>query len=61
MYCKTLLSLVIDATVASDNDLRFRKNILKRILKLLMTIDDKVRNEYYNTILTFDDFKAAKI
>ena len=36
---------MIDATVASHNDLRFRKNILKRILKLLMTIDDKVRNE----------------
>ena len=41
---------MIDATVASDNDLRFRKNILKRILKLLMTIDDKVRNE----ILPYD-------
>ena len=50
MYCKTLLSLVIDATVASDNDLRFRKNILKRILKLLMTIDDNFRNE----ILQYD-------
>ena len=36
---------MVDATVASENDLRFRKNILKRILKLLMTIDDKVRNE----------------
>ena len=58
VYCKTLLFLVIDATIASDNDLRFRKNILERILKLLMTIDDKIRNE----ILQYDfDREAAKI
>ena len=58
MYCKTLLFLVTDATIASDNDLRFRKNILERILKLLMTIDDKIRNE----ILQYDfDREAAKI
>ena len=49
---------MIDATIASDNDLRFRKNILERILKLLMTIDDKIRNE----ILQYDfDREAAKI
>ena len=58
VYCKTLLFLVTDATIASDNDLRFRKNILERILKLLMTIDDKIRNE----ILQYDfDREAAKI
>ena len=49
---------MIDATIASDNDLRFRKNILERILKLLMTIDDEIRNE----ILQYDfDREAAKI
>ena len=32
--------LVIDATLASDNPLYFRKNILDRIQKLIMTIDD---------------------
>ena len=49
---------MIDATIASDNDLLFRKNILERILKLLMTIDDEIRNE----ILQYDfDREAAKI
>ena len=29
MYCKTIL--VIDATLASDNPSRFRKNLLERV------------------------------
>ena len=37
--------LVIDATLASCNTLFFRKNIFKRIWKLLITIDDKIRDE----------------
>ena len=37
--------LVIDATLASGNPLRFRKNFLERIQKLIMTIDDKIRDE----------------
>ena len=37
--------LVIDTTLASDNPSRFRKNLLERILKLIMTIDDKIRDE----------------
>ena len=37
--------LVIYATPASDNPSRFRKYLLERILKLSMTIDDKVRDE----------------
>ena len=38
--------LVIDATLASDNPLRFRKNPLERIWKLMKTItDDKIRDE----------------
>ena len=36
--------LVIDATFASDNLSRFRISLLKRILKLIMTIDDKIRD-----------------
>ena len=36
--------LVIDTALASDNPLRFRKNLLKRMSKLIMTID-KIRNE----------------
>ena len=37
--------LVIDATLASDNPLRFSKNLLEKICKLIMTIDGKIRNE----------------
>ena len=37
--------LVIDDTLASDNPSRFRKNLLERIQKLIMTIDDKIRDE----------------
>ena len=40
-YCKKKFFLVIDATLASNNPLRFRKNLLERIKKLIMTIDDK--------------------
>ena len=42
---KPYSSLVIDSTFASDNHSHFRKNLLKRILKLIMATDDKIRNE----------------
>ena len=37
--------LVIHATLASDNPPRFRKNLLERIWKLIMTTDYKIRDE----------------
>ena len=37
--------LVIDATLASDNPLCFIKNLSERIWKVIMTIDDKIRDE----------------
>ena len=37
--------LVIDVTLASDNLLCFRKNLLERIQKLVITIDDKIRHK----------------
>ena len=42
---KPYSSLVIGTTFASDNHSHFRKNLLKRILKLIMATDDKIRNE----------------
>ena len=58
MYCKTIFFLVIDSTLASDNPLGFRKNLLERIVKLIMTIDDKIRDEK----LQYDiNREAAKI
>ena len=37
--------MVINTTLASNNSSRFRKNVLQRILKLVITIDDKIRDE----------------
>ena len=37
--------LVIDATLTSDNPPRFRKNLLERIQKIIMTNEDKIRDE----------------
>ena len=37
--------LVIATTLASDNLLRFRKNLIERTYKLTMTFDDKTKDE----------------
>ena len=37
--------LVVDPTLASDNSSRFRKNLLEKIYKLIMTTDDKINDE----------------
>ena len=37
--------LLIDATLASDNSLCLRKNLLERMSKLIMVIDDQIRDE----------------
>ena len=47
---------VIDETLASNNPSRFRKNLLEKIWKLIMTIiDEKIRDE----ILQYDVNKKA--
>ena len=40
-----ILTSVIDATLASDNPSRLRKNLLEWIQKLISTIDDKILDE----------------
>ena len=50
--------LVIDATFASDNLIRFRENLLERIQKLVMTIDDTIR---YENLRYKTNREAAKI
>ena len=37
--------LVIHTTLASNNSLRFRENLLERIQNLIMTIDDKINDK----------------
>ena len=34
-----------DTTLASDTSSRFRQNVLEAIFKLVITIDDKIRDE----------------
>ena len=47
MYCKNHIFLVIDTTLSSDNSLPFRKTLLERIQKLIMEIDDKIRENFF--------------
>ena len=44
MLCKPYSFLVIDTTLASDNPLRFQENLLEIIWKLIIKIDDKIRD-----------------
>ena len=41
----SIFVLDIDATLASDNTLSFTQNLLERIKKPIMTIDDKIKDE----------------
>ena len=43
MYCKTIFFSVIDNTLAKI--LKYRNNILETIYKLIMIIDEKIRDE----------------
>ena len=45
MYCKPFSFLVVDTTLPSDDPLRFIQNILERMQKLIVTIDDQIRDE----------------
>ena len=50
--------LAINTTFASDNPSHFRENLLKRMQQLIMTVDDKIRDEE----LQYDiDREEAKI
>ena len=42
---KPFLFFVINATLASDNPLRFRKNLSRKNIEITMTINDKIRDE----------------
>ena len=44
-YCKTNFFFVVHTTPASNSLLCFRRSLLERIYKLIMTIDDKIADE----------------
>ena len=57
--------LVTDATLASDNLLRFKKNPLERIKKLIMTTDkirdEKVKYDIYREAAKISALSSGKI
>ena len=46
--------LLIDTTLPSENPFRFRKNLLQEVHRVIMTFDDKIRDE-----TLFDIYMAA--
>ena len=50
--------LVIDAILASDNPLCFRKNFVERIEKLIMTVE-KIRDEKLHNSINGESTKIA--
>ena len=44
--------LGIDSTFASDDPLRYKNNLLEKLQKRIITIDDKIRDGNYKMILT---------
>ena len=42
---KTYSFLVIDTTLASDNFSRFTENLLERMQNLIITVDDRIKDE----------------
>ena len=61
MYRKTTFFLVIGDTLASDNPSRFRKNLLERIKILIMTIDDKIRDEKVQYDINWESAKISAL
>ena len=51
----------IDASFASNNPSRFRKNLLERIQKLIMTADDKIRDQKCSMILIEKQQKTSAL
>ena len=44
---KPYLFLIVDVTFPSNNILRFQKNLLKEIQRVVKTIDEKIRDEKF--------------
>ena len=53
--------LAIDTTLTSINPLRFRKNLIERIWKSIMTIDDKMRDEKLQYDINRESAKIWKL
>ena len=53
--------LVIDTTLARYNYQRFRKNLLERTQRLIMTIDDKISDETLQYDLNRKEEKSSHI
>ena len=53
--------LVIDITLASDNPLRFGKNLVERIQNLIMKIDEKLQYDFNREAAKISALSSGKI
>ena len=53
--------LFIDATLSSDNPLHFKKNLLEKIEKLIMTTDREIRDEKLQYHITREAVKISAL
>ena len=53
--------LCIDATLSSDNPLHFKKNLLEKIEKLIMTTDREIRDEKLQYHITREAVKISAL
>ena len=58
---KSFSFLVYDTVLVTDNILRFRCKILKRIQKLIMTIDEKIRDEKIHNDINREALKISAL
>ena len=61
MYCNSYSFSVIAYNLASDNPSRFRKILLERMWKLIMTIDDKIRDEKLQYCLNREEAEISAL
>ena len=53
--------LLVDATLTSDNSSYFRKNLLEKFLKIIITIDDRIRDEKFQEAAGISALLSVKI
>ena len=61
MYFISYSLLVADTTLALDNPLRFRCNILEKISKLIMTIDVEIRDKNLQCNINIEAAKMSAL
>ena len=61
MYSKTIFFFGCYTILASDNSSRFRKNLFKKNIKLIMTIDDNIKDEKLQHNINREETKISAV